>query len=217
MHTGNTRNSVVIRGNTMISSGAQARWFTTTTSTATTATTATTDNIIWYNDIVDHIDRLKERIIEVEVDFLRAGKNYDLPDGAKLSIDFNGNYEIADRNAKVVYKANNLREFNRFINASDLLEDFIRYAGEHGARQGDVLGIPIEYFIGWLVMKAAETDGDPMPKDIPTLPSPALPRCRACGRFLKKSFVEKGLQFCDPAHYQRFLEKTFVQQNPLTG
>lgn len=78
------------------------------------------------------------------------------------------------------------REFNRFINASDLMEEFIRYAGEHGARQGDVLTLPIELFVKWLVINACEADGEE-PNVTLELPRRAQPRCSGCQRWMRRS------------------------------
>jgi hypothetical protein len=89
---------------------------------------------------------------------------HTLPDGSKLVIDFNGNYEIIDHNAKVTYKSNNIREFNKFVNSSDVLEDFIRDVGKLGVKQKDVFSLPIELFINWLIIRAAEKDGEPVSK-----------------------------------------------------
>lgn len=91
---------------------------------------------------------------------LQPGTVHKLPDGSKVMIDFNGNYEIVDKNAVVTYKSSNIREFNKFVNASDLLESFIRDIGKLGVCQKDIFSIPIGLFIDWLIIKAAEKDGE---------------------------------------------------------
>lgn len=93
--------------------------------------------------------------------------SYVMPDNSVLHVDHEGNYRIEDTHSRVVYKANRRREFNPYLNASDLLEDFIKFVGTLGVRQGEVLQVPITAFIHWLVFKAAERDGD----DVSNFPS----------------------------------------------
>lgn len=81
------------------------------------------------------------------------------------------------------------REFNRYVNASDLLEEFISDMARLGMTQAQFLALPINAFITWLVLKAAQADGE----------SP-LWRCNACGRF-----TPPGLVACGAAHAARML------------
>ena len=118
----------------------------------------------------------------------------ELPDGSKIKLDVNGNFTIDDKNAKVIYQGNRHREFNKYINASDLLENFVGFLGSLGAKQDQVLGIPINMFIHWLILKAAEKDGDQPPKEIPKIEHhPALkkisdkPRCSNCAHIASTS------------------------------
>jgi len=190
--------------------------FTNTTSTASTypiawgngtvsSTTGTTTDTAYVYGVVARNDVGRVREIEVPVKHLVNGRNYDLPDGGKLCVDFNGNYEVVDRNSKVTYKANTHREFNQYVSTSDLLEDFIKDLGDLGVKQSEVLNIPIELFINWLIMKAAEADGEPEP-DIPKLaPPPKHHRCRLCGRFLSSKFKQLKLDFCNADHYAGYL------------
>lgn len=117
------------------------------TNTASTTTAISSDNYFWYNNLP------KDKKLE-------PGTIHKLPDGSKVVIDFNGNYEIIDKNAIVTYQANNIREFNKYVNASDLLESFIRDVGKLGVKQKDIFSLPIDLFINWLIVKAAEKDGD---------------------------------------------------------
>jgi hypothetical protein len=127
-----------------------------------------------------------------------------LPDGSVFCLADDGSYTIADKDAKITYRANRIREFNRFLNASDLMEEFIAFLGTKGARQKDVLGVPIEVFINWLIMRAAMQDNVPVPEGLrienhPRLMAPK-PRCRSCGRFIPRRHMEAGVPFCNEAH-----------------
>lgn len=120
----------------------------------------------------------------------------DLPDGAKINIRADGGYTIEDKQAKVVYRANRVREFNRYINASDLLEEFIRFAGAEGVRQGEFMRLPLKLFVAWLIVRAAEADGEPSPA--PALADLRKPHCVACGRFISPLRVAKRVEVCGP-------------------
>lgn len=122
-----------------------------------------------------------------------------LPDGSKVVID-KGNFHVEDKAAQITYKANRVREFNRFLNASDLLQAFIADLGEAGARQSDVLAVPIELFINWLILKAAEQDHEPARGGI-------LPRCRWCQRFISRARVQAGIMFCGEPHMANFMKR----------
>jgi len=139
--------------------------------TATGATTAST-YIAW--DTTNCAD-----VVAVAQRKLSHGMQYELPDGALLDIDDLGNYKIQDQHAKVIYRANRVREFNRYLNASDLLEAFIDDVGKlDGVDQTQVLRLPIEAFINWLILQAATKDGDPtdhLPSVAAALPSPKSP------------------------------------------
>lgn len=143
----------------------------------------------------------------------------ELPDGAIIDVKADGSYQIIDADATVKYKANPLREFNRYINASDLLEEFIDFVADVGQidKQG-FLALPVELFIRWLIIRAAEADGDEAPEDVGALrqqlalPSPQKttsikPHCRHCGRFVEKKKAMNGLLFCSAEHYEGFEAK----------
>lgn len=136
-----------------------------------------------------------------------------LPDGSEIVIDVSGNYRILDDNAQVVYKANRNRDFNRFVNASDLLEEFINQCGELGVKQDQFLSIPIEVFINWLIIRAAEADGDSVPNGIqsiehhPSLPRDIQPKCLYCGRYIDKRKARAGINFCDSQHMDEYVNK----------
>lgn len=129
----------------------------------------------------------------------------NLPDGSIIKIDRHGNYEVVDDQAVVRYKACRFREFNRYLNASDLLEEFIRDAGKLGVKQHQVVSGLFGAFLHWLIIRAAEADGDPIPEEILPLEQqpnllpapPTIPRCRRCGRFIEHA---RSLPFCSEAH-----------------
>lgn len=144
---------------------------------------------------------------------LKAG-TYDLEDGAKLIIDDKGNYKIEDKNAKITYKSNNVREFNKYINSSDLLADFIADMGKMGADAKQVLEIPIQYFIRWLICKSAEQDGEDSSETVPVIANDTVKvlelkqnRCKCCGRYISQLNLNHGLLFCNGNHADKFLER----------
>lgn len=127
-----------------------------------------------------------------------------LPDGGKLEVKADGSYAVIDKDAKITYKAHRVREFNPFLNASDKLEEFIRFCGTVGVRQSEVLRLPMELFVSWLIIEAARADKEPEPELplIPKLKSRARPQCTGCGRFLSRAKQEKRLEFCAPACFE---------------
>ena len=87
-------------------------------------------------------------------------RTISFPDGTVIDVKSDGSFQINDADAKVTYRANRVRDFNPYINASDKLEAFIKFCGEIGVSQGQVLDIPIKHFIGWLIVEAARADGE---------------------------------------------------------
>ena len=78
--------------------------------------------------------------------------------------------------------------FNRYLNGSDLLEEFIKFCGDQGVKADQFMKLPIEFFLNWLILEAAEADGEEKPEGVVL----ALPvgrhtnRCQACGRFIAR-------------------------------
>lgn len=132
-----------------------------------------------------------------------------MPDGSIVDVKSDGSYTIHDKDAKLVYRANRIRNFNPFINVSDRLEEFIDFCGKHGVRKDEMLQLPINLFIGWLVVQAAKADKEPEPdiKLIPDLRKKVSPHCPSCGKFVSPKRVLKQVMFCAPVcfekHYQR--------------
>ena len=172
-----------------------------------------------------------------EIQLTPGAKTISLPDGTKIEMDDNGNYKIIDKDAKVTYTANRNRDFNPFLNANDLLGEYIDALIDLGVDALGILRSPIELFMTWLINKAAEADGDELPpgavklEDHPLLeqvltgkimflPAKKLllappqmkwsERCKWCGRFITSQKCECQIFFCDPEHMTRFAEKHAV-------
>jgi hypothetical protein len=144
-----------------------------------------------------------------------------LPDGATLEIQANGSYKIVDANAQITYKANNVREFNRYINGSDMLEEFIKFISGIGKiNKQEFFNLPVELFIQWLVIRAAEQDGEDADYTpvIKALPNPNRHkhsiRCKCCGKFM----INRELLFCSSEHMNKYsLAKNIFQPRALTS
>ncbi|MBT8196350.1 MAG: hypothetical protein KJO64_07970 [Bacteroidia bacterium] len=172
--------------------------------TSTSATTGTTTSTI--DDCSLYEGGRKLLLIEVIPDSFTVNKpmTITMKDGSILKIDKELNFTINDSKARVIYKGNRIREFNKFLNASDLLEQFIKDMGELGAIQSNILQTPIEIFINWLILKASQQDGDVL-ENPPKLIQ--QPKCKLCGKFIPKKFIDAAFQFCNPQH----AEKHFLQ------
>jgi hypothetical protein len=146
---------------------------------------------------------------------VRDGREYDflLKDGTRIIVEADGKYRIEDKDAKVTYKANNIREFNPFVNSSDLLAEFIRYLGTLNVKRSEVTSLPIGLFISWLIIRAAEADRDPIPEDVVPVPQHKLlkarihPQCNNCHKFIKRISATSGFLYCNPL----CAEKHFLQ------
>jgi len=94
------------------------------------------------------------------------------------------------------------REFNPYINTSDLLEEFIAFLGDQDVKQRQVMQIPMEYFVKWLVIRACEVDQEEPTVELPALPATKQPRCLGCQRFM-------GLEVLLPLHGAACAERFF--------
>lgn len=144
---------------------------------------------------------------------------YELPDGTLLHVDARGNFRIDDSKARVVYQATRIREFNPYVNAADLLAGFIRYVGRLGVSAQEVAQLPISLLVNWLVLEAAEKDGDPVPVGVLPLPAdPQLrrirhPRCRQCQKYIPRRHADAGVLICGPGCLTRLLPTlSFLEQ-----
>lgn len=169
------------------------------------------DNVDFKNVIKNYLNNDVGLDIKLRHLKVKKGWTVETPDNTIISIDDNGNIEIKDDEAKIIYKANRIREFNRYLNASDLLEEFIHFVGTLGAKQHEVLTIPIELFINWLIIEASKFDGEEPPA-LPVSNPKILNRCLCCGRFITKASAQLA-KFCNPDHYSVYLTKQVVSTN----
>lgn len=103
------------------------------------------------------------------------------------------------------------KAFNPYVNASDRLEEFIAYLGTEGVRSSEVMGMPLELFIKWLVIEACKADDEPVPEGVVVaLPRPSQPRCLGCQRFMRKGVVL-------PLHDGRCADKYFARHGALAA
>jgi len=203
------------------------KWSVSYATSSMPGTTITTNSNAWikckYTATNDwDLDTDNCRIVERIPDKLPAGKRtMEMPDGAKLIVDNDGNYRIEDKDAKVTYKANRIREFSPYLNASDMLAKFVADVGGMGVKRDEVMGLPIHLFISWLILEAAQRDGDPVPRDVlpvkcdPLLKLAVKPKCLACGRFIPRLHWKQRFPFCSPEHGARHLARLPKQQKQL--
>lgn len=119
-----------------------------------------------------------------------------LPDGTIIDVAKDGSFIISDKDAKVTYRANRVRDFNPFINASDKLEAFIKFCGALGVKQDEMLNLPVSLFIKWLIVMAAAADGEEADEEaLLALVKQRRPRC-TCGRFIGRERIRKKVFFC---------------------
>jgi hypothetical protein len=182
--------------------------------TFVTSTTSTTSNLVWVSTsnstiptpvFSNQVNCRPDQMVYVpytpdKIDLaVGHARTIHFPDGTWIDFEVSGSFRIFDKDAKVIYKAARCRDFNPFINASDKLEEFIKFCGTIGIRADDMLGIPIQSFIQWLVIEAARADGEFLAHS-PTalLPYYSKPRCRSCGRFMSPQLKADGIEFCRP-------------------
>ena len=180
-----------------------------TTSSGGTTNSIMTDSTARIVRFIDRIPSLDE-LMKGKTNFIDFETKVKLKDGSIISIDAKGNFVVNDKNAKVIYKGNRIKEFNRYINASNILEEFIQFLGDHyNAKQSDVLKVPLELFINFLIIRASQEDGDEFDDQLKKLNNGIqknyLNRCGWCGKFIPKKLISAGIQFCNLEHYQRRL------------
>jgi len=89
---------------------------------------------------------------------------YRLPGGAILTIEKDRSYHIDDSNHKTTYAANPIRDWNEFINVSDVLDKFMVYIADLNLTKEQFLELPMRLFMLWLVIQAAKKDKEPVPQ-----------------------------------------------------
>lgn len=103
-----------------------------------------------------------------------------------------------------------MREFSPHLNASDLLAQFVKYVGSLGVKQTEVLQLPVELFINWLIIEAAERDKDQVPDGVipvgKQVQALLKPNCRKCGRFIPAMHRQHRFPFCNARHAKLYLE-----------
>lgn len=117
-----------------------------------------------------------------------------LHDGSKLEVAHDGSYKwissnpfASDSFLKRLRKTPPL-EFNQFVNASDVLENFIQFCENESINLNDFKKLPIELYIIWLVQEAEKADDinsddgslKKLTKQIKN------PKCVNCGKFIEK-------------------------------
>jgi len=70
-----------------------------------------------------------------------------------------------------------------------------------------VLKVPIEAFINWLIYQAAKADGDDFPEPYYNH------RCIYCKRFIPRKLVVMGVNFCNPQHLDGYLNRMKLLEN----
>lgn len=130
----------------------------------------------------------------------------EMPDGSVIEVDEHGNWVIRGDDATIRHRAHWNRDFNPFVNAGELVADFIDYVRvEVGLRPELISQLPLGPFVNWLIIEAAERDGDPIPDGVRPLPEDRRlvgeihPRCRrpGCGRFVRQDWARNGYLYCD--------------------
>ena len=144
---------------------------------------------------------------------LQRGCSLHLPDGAIVKVSWQGDIEVLDKNAKVLYKPPKERDFNPYLSSSDLVEEFIRYCAGVGITKKEFRDLPLNLFLYWLIVRAAERDKEKaddvlllLETSVRSVKEIAIHRCRFCGRFLRPVFAKYGVNFCSPEHMQRKME-----------
>lgn len=135
-----------------------------------------------------------------------------LPNNTVVTIHADDSITIDDSNEKRLYDAHPRYGFNPYLNCSDLLESFVGWCKDQNVSRGDFKNLPISLFILWIITEAAVKDGDPADEVYPLLTSAVKEhkhhthRCRHCGKFLSKRFVDNGIHFCSTNHMQAHMD-----------
>ena len=138
-----------------------------------------------------------DEIPSIRIRNLRPGFVYRGQDGSEIEVDATGNFTIKDEAAQITYRATRMRDFNRFVNGSDLVGEFIEALGALGANQEQAAGANLEMFIRWLVHEAAEHDKEEPPVDVPIVALADVPAVSA-GEMAPPILIdEQGVRVAD--------------------
>jgi hypothetical protein len=189
----------------------------TTAGTCTLNASSSNTNAVWYaaadfgaqNDVA-----LSPAPLGPLLDLPKEVKQINLPDGSVVHLDDHGNFRIEDKGAQVVYRAHRNRDFNPFVNAGELIGSFIDDVVRivPGVRKADIPDLPLQLFVNWLILEAAQRDDDPVPPDVEIrvpetrlLVGRVLPRCQlpTCRRFVRRVAARRGFHYCNPEHASR--------------
>jgi len=155
-------------------------------------------------------DSIRQGVVEIPAYRVAEGLQWykieensvlELPDGTIIDIEDQYRWKVYEDNAKVTREACRIQAFNRFLNASEMLEAFIKDCAPVGIKQNQILKVPVEAFINWLIFKAAEHDGDVLPS------RKWSHRCGFCQKFIPKQLVAMGVNFCGSKHLDRYLQR----------
>jgi hypothetical protein len=150
-------------------------------------------------------------------------RRFEAKRGSEYRIDLgNGEYLEVDADGKVTHHAQSTRiyepcrryEFNPFVNASDIMEEFVEFVAALGVRRQAFLELPLGLFVKYLILRSAEKDGDDLeelgvsPESLradkalvaSTKPLKWSGRCLRCGRYVKRERVSLGFAFCSQSH-----------------
>ena len=155
---------------------------------------------------IDAAPRIPDQIHRGEACSIR------LPDGSVLHVAKSGNWHIDDTDAQTLYRGSAELDFNRFLNASDILEDFIKFVGGLGIKRRELMALPVSAFIQFLIVRAAQEDGEEagMEAVVALLPSaPKRKRCACCGRFIRASSRQ---MFCSADHAAQAARRSFERE-----
>lgn len=136
-----------------------------------------------------------------------------LPNDVKIHLFPDDHVEIDESDGTQLYKTKPIREFNKYLNASDLLEEFIIYCGQQRLTRHEFSELPISLFIYWLIVRSAESDGDPTDEVVPLLTNAVKERklhrhrCKCCGKYLTKQYEDHGIGFCNSDHMDTYLQR----------
>lgn len=133
-----------------------------------------------------------------------------LNDRSVLRIQHDGNYEFRDATKKKIARSRPAAplEFNRYANASGLLEKFIAFCGSVGITINEFKALPIELFIVWLVQEAERSDGleNDGSEVYRAMKNVLQKKCLSCGRFISRKRSEI-MRVCNDVCFDRLERK----------